>query len=228
LHRLTLLLFATGLLAVPGTVLASTADSSGPPLDCETVTQAYAVNFPGVGGPYNFEVASKPIDLEDKAGNAVSQEGTPDGIHLRATSVTQGEVSSAVVTYGETLQDFLNNGLDIQGFGPLEINAWIDRGGDEANGGTPFTFDPQGVLIGLDDEVYGRFTTTGPGQYDGSTPFQPFWGSSATNLAQVAQEVGANTRVWFWIGVDLVAPGQAIGMVSSLNGSPACRLDRAA
>ncbi len=227
MRKLALLLAVASLLAMPGAAHAAPIGPSTPGLNCREAIWQYAVNFPGLGGYSNFKISPNPIDLAAN-GNIVAQVPSLQGVVLFARDVGTSEVSSAVVTYSETLQDFLNNGLDIQGFGPLEINAWIDRGGDEANGGTPFTFDPQGVLIGLDDEVYGRFTTTGPGQYDGSTPFQPFWGSSATNLAQVAQEVGANTRVWFWIGVDLVAPGQAIGMVSSLNGSPACRLDRAA
>ncbi|HZV48765.1 MAG TPA: hypothetical protein VFD49_03255 [Candidatus Dormibacteraeota bacterium] len=225
MHRLTLLLFATGLLAVPGTVLASTADSSGPPLDCETVTQAYAVNFPGVGGPYNFEVASKPIDLEDKAGNAVSQEGTPDGIHLRATSVTQGEVSSAVVTYGETLQDFLDNGevIKVEGKTPLSVNVWFDKSGDKKY----FQFDQNGVLTDLGGDVYGAFgqqAKPGTTTFDASTPFEPFWSSSAKTLADVAKELGPQTMIWFWVGVDLEQPGSGEATLVSMNGTPTCQV----
>jgi hypothetical protein len=227
LRKLALLLSALALLAMPGVAHAAVIDQPTPGLNCHEAIWQYAVNFPGLGGYSNFKISSNPIDMAAN-GNIVAQVPSLQGVILYARDTGTSEVSSAVVTYSETLQDFLNYGLDIQGFGPLQVNAWIDRGGDEANGGTPFTFDPQGVLLGLDDEVYGGFTTTGPGQYNGSTPFLPFWGSSARNLAQVAQEVGANTRVWFWIGVDLAAPGQAIGMVSSLNGSPACRVDRVA
>ncbi|HLH67656.1 MAG TPA: hypothetical protein VKY90_01150 [Candidatus Dormibacteraeota bacterium] len=227
MRKLALLLAAAGFLAMPGAAHAAPIDPPTPGLNCREAIWQYAVNFPGLGGLSNFQVSPDPIDLAAN-GNVVAQVPSPRGVILFARDVGTSEVSSAVVTYSETLQDFLQNGLDLQGFGPLHINVWIDRGGDEANGGGPFTFDQRGVLTGLDDEVYGTFTQTGPGQYNGSTPFLPFWGSSATNLTQVAQEVGASTRIWFWIGVDLSSPGQAIGMVSSLNGSPACRLDRAA
>jgi hypothetical protein len=232
----TALLVATSVavLAVPTmvgaqtTLSANSTPSQNSTLTCPGV-RWYTVNFPEIGGYSNFQRSQQPIGKSDDQGDNVSQTPSAAGIALLAKNAGAGgknyEVSSAIVLKAVRLSYFSQNGgkLDIDaGKAPLAVNVWIDTNHD----GQSFQWDGHGILTGLGGDDYGAYdyqTGMDVRQITGTTKFQLYTGGgSITTLDQLAQKVGSDTKVWFWIGVDTEAAGEAQNTITKINGNQVC------
>jgi len=157
-------------------------------------TESSGVNY-AVNNPNGFFVSSAPI-----ASPLASAGQSGAAFTLSATAPGTGYSDAGIVLYfngGLTLGQLQDVGVATDNPSALDINLWVDTGGD----GQFFAFDGTGMLTGLNGDSYGSFGNTTSLSASSSSAF--FIGPASANSATLAdlQNAYPDAAVAIWAGI---------------------------
>ena len=174
----------TGLVLVLGLCMVAI----GPPTGALAAPPVwYAINT----GTY-YQVSASPL-------STATASSTLDSTGVRLDiNPTSGYADAGIVLYFDGSLTLGNlNTIQITGDGPYAANLWLDTSGD----GHFFSFDSNGVLLGINGDIYSTVANVSSGTLvinDTST----YAGYTLAQLkAGSMSGVNADTRVAIWIGI---------------------------